>query len=177
MIPEAPVGGIRKGGVRSRWGGEIDSPAKVGCLEKPRPQQAGRTQPGPAPGAGALPAGGPLIFQQIAYSTSPRLGWPLAARVGRWENTRELSAQDQGLELARQGRRHLREGAGGGSPGVGMTGCWPRTPLKAAGWPQGWDSQALLLAFAGSGETWGGGRMTRTVPAWGRGAALCVYMD
>lgn len=33
-----------------------------------------------------------------------------------------------------------------------MDGCWPRTPLKAAGWPQGWDSQTLLLAFAGRGE-------------------------
>lgn len=127
-------------------------------MEKPRTRQAGRIRPGPAPGSGALPAGGPLISQQIAYSTSPRLGWPLAARVGRWGNTRGLSAQDQGRELARQGPRHMREGAGGGSPGVGMGGCLPRTPLKAAGWPQGWDSQALLLAFAGSGEKWGGGK-------------------
>lgn len=103
--------------MKSRWGGETDSPAKVGCLEKPRPQQAGRMQPGPAPGGGALPAGGPLISQQIAYSTSPRLGWPLAARVGRWENTRGLSAQDQGLELAGQGRLYRREGAAGGVGG------------------------------------------------------------
>lgn len=139
-------------------------------------------QPGPAPGGGALPAGGPLISQQIAYSQSPRRGWPLAAGVGRWENTRGLSAQDQGLELARPGRLHTREaGSWRGSPGMGINGRWPRTPLKAAGWPQGWDSRPLLLAFAGSGETWGGGRVTRTVGQYpsprGVGLSVCIQTE
>lgn len=88
-------------------------PSQGGLFGKAPDWQAGRMRPGPAPGSEALPAGGPLISQQIAYSTSPRLGQPLAVRVGRWENTRGLSAQDRGRELAKQGRLHMREGAGG----------------------------------------------------------------
>ena len=108
----------------------------------------GRTWPGPVPGGGVLPAGGPLISQQMAYSASPRQGRLLAARVGRWQDTGDC------LPGSRAGAPPSISCPRGEEPGSRR--CWdgrvPRASRQAPGWPLGLcGAQTPLPVFAGPG--------------------------
>jgi hypothetical protein len=92
-----------------------------------------------------------LISQQMAYSASPKLGQLLAARVGRWENTRGLSAQYQGRALAQGGRLHTREQSGSSRWDGGL----PRSPLMGCGAGLAGSSACLCRSWAEVGVGWG----------------------